>query len=315
MRMSESLPVNDVLWTISDKRIIRGNEPIKRPEGFQFNTEYPITPGQIERFRRDGHIKLPDVFDRNTIAEIRSVVSPLMSRQARLLQSRETGDVYRKAFVASGKLWQQDETGLIYELASGLRLAKIAADLFEARGVGLWQDQGIYKEPGSIGTPEHRDQYYWPTDGKVGTLWIALDDIPPERGALTFRSGSNYIKSKQRDGVEISEDSDRYFSNHPNTKDIPSIPTDYQMGDVTFHDSLVVHGTGPNRTGATRMALAISYYDIDASLVDPKRVNQNDMYDKLTGYGIKTGDHFISPHTPLVYVRPGANIDDYMSHR
>ena len=53
-------------------------------------------------------------------------------------------------------LWEQDAD--IHRFAFGKRLARIAADLMGVRGVRLYHDQALSKQPGGGPTPYHADQ-------------------------------------------------------------------------------------------------------------------------------------------------------------
>jgi ectoine hydroxylase-related dioxygenase (phytanoyl-CoA dioxygenase family) len=272
----------------------------------EIDTPYDITPEQIAQFEQQGFIKLSNVLSPQTIAYFKDALDPLMHHRAQELPPLAERDIYGQAFVAYDNLWLRDKTGKIKQLVFSRRLSMIAAALLRAQGVGLWHDQGLYKPPGGIGTPEHRDWFYWPMKaGKAATIWVALNDIPAERGSLKMRVGSNHIKLKHEDDCEISTQSDQYFGRHRRFKDLPVVKLDYKMGDVSIHDALVLHSTDPNETDRTREAFAVIYYNTDETLAPSRRENHEGMFNTLTKtYKKKVGDCLISPHTPQVYPSP-----------
>jgi Phytanoyl-CoA dioxygenase (PhyH) len=171
----------------------------------EIDTPYDITPEQLPQFEQQGFIKLSNVLSPQTIAYFKDALDPLMHHRAQELPPLAERDIYGQAFVAYDNLWVRDKTGKIKQLVFSRRLSMIAAALLRAQGVGLWHDQGLYKPPGGIGTPEHRDWFYWPMKaGKAATIWVALNDIPAERGSLKMRVGSNHIKLKHEEDCEIS---------------------------------------------------------------------------------------------------------------
>ena len=124
------------------------------------DSPYRVGHDQIERFRRDGFIRLKDVFDAGTLARYGAEITRLtiaLNKQTRPMEERTT---YDKAFLQVMNLWLQG--GLAREFVFGKRLAGIAAALLETEGVRLYHDQSLYKEPGGGITPAHADQYYWP---------------------------------------------------------------------------------------------------------------------------------------------------------
>ena len=134
---------------------------------------------RIERFRRDGFIRLKDVFDADTLRRYGEEISRLtiaLNTQTVPLEQRST---YDRAFLQVMNLWEQG--GLAREFVFGKRLAGIAAALLEVEGVRLYHDQSLYKEPGGGITPAHADQYYWPLDSdRTVTAWVPLQAVPQD---------------------------------------------------------------------------------------------------------------------------------------
>ena len=60
------------------------------------------------------------------------------------------------------------------------------AALMEAREVRLYCDHVLVKEPGTgQPTPWHHDLQAWPIEGgQIGSLWVALDPVTRENGAV-----------------------------------------------------------------------------------------------------------------------------------
>ena len=115
------------------------------------DSPYPLTDAQIQRFRRDGFIRLKDVFDAPTLQHYGREITRLTiarNTQTKPLEERST---YDRAFLQVMNLWQQG--GVAREFVFGRRLARIAAALLEVEGVRLYHDQSLYKEPGGGFTP------------------------------------------------------------------------------------------------------------------------------------------------------------------
>ena len=97
-------------------------------------------------------------------------------------------------------LWEH--SAFVGRFVMGQRLARIAADLLEVRGVRLDHDQSLYKEPGGGLTPAHADQYYWPLDSdRTITVWIPLQAVAPEMGPLGFYAGSQGVAFGRNLGI------------------------------------------------------------------------------------------------------------------
>ena len=136
------------------------------------------------------------------------------------------------------------------------------------REVRFWSDTALVKRPadsadGNAPTAWHQDFPVHPQD-RSGDLaiWIALNEIPPERGSMRFLS-----KSKQAGvfGRTVVEGYD-LLELHPHLVDEyeMSPPLHYLPGDATVHDSLTAHGAPPNSTEEPRWGYVVALFPADA---------------------------------------------------
>ncbi len=230
-----------------------------------------LTDSHIRAYDRDRHIRLPGFFEAGELARHARAVADrvaIMNRETRPLEARDT---YGKAFLQCTNLWVKDEA--VRELVFDRRLADTAARLMGTRGVRLYHDQALAKEPGGGITPWHADQYYWPlaTD-KVITAWIPLQETPLEMGALEFASGSHRLL-EGRD-LAISDRSEEEIGKRMKIGDFPHVAEPFAAGDVSFHSGWVFHRAGANRTDRVRHAMTIIYMDIDMVLKEPENDHQ-----------------------------------------
>ena len=123
---------------------------------------YDLDAETIGRFRRDGFVKLGGVLAPMALAffgeEVTRKVFELNTEELPI----EERTAFRAAFLQVFNLWTQSEVAK--DLIFSPRLARIATELMGVRGVRLYHDQALYKEPGGKSTPWHADQYYWPLD-------------------------------------------------------------------------------------------------------------------------------------------------------
>ncbi len=111
----------------------------------------------------------------------------------------------------------------------------------------------LIKEPGTpTRTPWHQDLPYWPIDGwKVCSLWLALDPVTAESGAV------EYIKGSHRWGRRYKPAT--FSGQHDYQEPLPPVPDieamrdeleivqfELQPGDCTIHHGLLVHGSPGN---------------------------------------------------------------------
>ena len=141
------------------------------------------------------------------------------------------------------------------EFVFAKRFAGIVRDLMKADHVRLWHDQALFKEPGGRITDAHQDCSYWPIAEPqfTTTMWLALTDVPVEKGCLYFYPHTNDPNLKEY--VDIFKNP--HQPNHLNDKEKVFVPL--KAGDATFHSGLTFHGAGNNQTNEMREAMTIIY--------------------------------------------------------
>ncbi|MBU6194601.1 MAG: phytanoyl-CoA dioxygenase family protein, partial [Burkholderiales bacterium] len=216
------------------------------------DTPYALQPAQVAQFRRDGYIKLKSVLSPQTLAEYGRDITRLtveLNTQQRPLEERST---YDRAFLQVMNLWEQSPR--VGRFVMGRRLGRLAAELLEVRGVRLYHDQSLYKEPGGGITPAHADQYYWPlASDRTITAWIPLQPVPTEMGPLGFYARSQSV-SFGRD-LGISDESEAQISANMAQHGFEFDSGAFDLGEVSFHLGWTFHKAGPNTSDRPRSVM------------------------------------------------------------
>jgi ectoine hydroxylase-related dioxygenase (phytanoyl-CoA dioxygenase family) len=219
-----------------------------------------------------------------------------LNTQTKPLEERTT---YDRAFLQVMNLWEQSER--VKSFVLGKTLGRIAADLLGVRGVRLYHDQSLYKEPGGGITPAHADQYYWPlsTDRTV-TAWIPLQDVPAEMGPLGFFAGSQH-EAFGRD-LGISDESEAAITAMMEARGFPFVHDPFDLGDVSFHLGWTFHKAGPNISARPRSVMTVIYMDVDMVLQDPTNgVQEGDWAQWCPGARI--GEVIQTHKNPVIFER------------
>ncbi|HEX4125830.1 MAG TPA: phytanoyl-CoA dioxygenase family protein, partial [Tepidisphaeraceae bacterium] len=142
---------------------------------------YPVTPEQIAKFRQDGYVKLKNVFAPATLGYYGKEITEQVLRLNNQTKPMSERTTYEKAFLQIMNIWTHSE--VVKEFVFGKKLGRLAAELMGVKGVRIYHDQALYKEPGGGFTPWHADQYYWPlSNANSVTAWIPLQAVPLEMG-------------------------------------------------------------------------------------------------------------------------------------
>lgn len=255
-----------------------------------YNKKFELTSEQVEFYLQNGYLKVSNVLEGYTLEYARKVIqSAVLLRKEHDERALEDKSLYEQSFLQCGFLcWDYQP---VKDYVFGKRFAGIARDLMKVNGVRLWHDQALFKEAGGRNTDVHVDSSYWPIakPEMTTTIWLALVDVPEERGCLTFYPGSH--KSK-REYVDIFKNPHK-----PDTiNGISKVAVSLHAGDATFHSGLVYHGAGSNNTDMMREAMTIIFLS-DGNTFDAVDV-RNATHKSCSG--LKHGDPIKTQFTPIL---------------
>jgi ectoine hydroxylase-related dioxygenase (phytanoyl-CoA dioxygenase family) len=258
---------------------------------------YALDPEIIERFRRNGHVVLPEVASRAEVEQFRPAIqkgAAILRRETRPLEARDT---YGRAFLQSCNLWQVEEA--VERFVRAPRFGALAAALLGVDRVRIYHDQALFKEPHGGRTPWHQDEFYWPLDTEhTVTMWMPLHDVGPETGLMAFADGSHRLGDLR--GREISDRSEAEFAALVAEQGLHVSETRaLRAGDASFHAGWTLHCAGANTTGEVREAFTIIFFADGARLREPR--NGYERFDATIWLpGVEVGEIAASPLNPLV---------------
>jgi ectoine hydroxylase-related dioxygenase (phytanoyl-CoA dioxygenase family) len=266
------------------------------------DSPYAITPDQVAAFERDGFIKLKQVLSPDALAHYGAEITRLtieLNTQKKPLEERST---YDRAFLQVMNLWEH--SAVVREFVLGQRLGRVAAELLQVRGVRVYHDQSLYKEPGGGITPAHADQYYWPlASDRTVTAWIPLQAVPARMGPLGFYARSQSVQFGRDLG--ISDESEEKISANMALHGFAFDVSPFDLGEVSFHLGWTFHKAGANISDRPRSVMTVIYMDAQmrlAQALSPAQENDRAMWCADTA----PGEPISTPKNPVVYERASA---------
>ncbi len=258
---------------------------------------YALTPEQMDFFQQNRFIKLKQVLDRETVEFFNEVITKQVNRMNTVNTSLDVRDTYGKAFLQLFNLWRENEN--VKQLVFSKRLAKIATELMQVKGVRLYHDQALFKEGGGGITPWHADQYYWPLEtDKTVTAWIPLQATPLEMGPLEFSAGSHEIIDGRE--LAIGDESEMVMQQKLKLNDFKHVTEPFNLGEISFHSGWIFHRAGANITPEVRKVMTIIYMDKNMLLKKPE--NKNQVLDWETWCpGATVGEIINTPLNPVLF--------------
>ncbi|ALO06100.1 Phytanoyl-CoA dioxygenase [Streptomyces venezuelae] len=139
-------------------------------------------------------------------------------------------------------------------------ISAAAARLAGAKEIRLWHDQLLYKpsgstRPGNVGW--HTDRQYWRScsSEEMLTAWVPFHDVTDDHGPLMFAAGSH--RWNEQPDLSFFDQDLTTIERHADEHDLRIVSVTLTRGQISFHHSKTLHGSGPNHSGEARRSIAI----------------------------------------------------------
>ena len=210
----------------------------------------------MQTYRQEGLVRPDLAFTPNELSDIRTLLDATLAA---------TTDRRPESIVCPHIA---DMSGLSTDLAHDwLQLCTLPRLLdLVAQAIGpdivLWGSQIFCKPAGTgLAVPWHQDGHFWPIHPLATcSVWIAIDDVTLENGAMQFIPGS---QRERRLFDHIRDDSKDSALNATLAADqfdlAEAAVDDLKAGAMSLHDVFLIHGSEPNRSTNRRAAFVIRY--------------------------------------------------------
>ncbi|WP_158888209.1 phytanoyl-CoA dioxygenase family protein [Amycolatopsis anabasis] len=233
----------------------RSREPGSRVAEFDADSRRIAT-----EFREQGFAHVPGLLTGPEVARFRAAALAAIKQRSRKDKDFGTG------IVATTDAWEHHPA--LRELALHPRIGALAEHV-AGMPLRVWGGEVLVKHPHeTAATGLHDDLTFALLDSRLTfNTWIALDDVPTERGCLTFLPRSHARGGPERvDLAEQYRDPDGYLIRHwPELQWTPRVTVPLRAGDATLHHSRTAHAAGANTTDTTRVSFLLTFTDADAT--------------------------------------------------
>ncbi|WP_308638240.1 phytanoyl-CoA dioxygenase family protein [Paenibacillus silvisoli] len=269
------------------------------------------TQEDVDFFRTNGYWISSKMIDDERLERLRD-------RMERVYDGEfETGTppdaVWRRETSRPNSLRKTDNAHLadltIRALAHDPQIGAIAAMLAGTNTIRFWEDQLLLKPAQSSGNAAnvgwHQDYHYWgcfQNPETMITAWVAYDDVDEENGCMQMVPGSHnwgilngndfYEQNMQKQLQDMA----------PEGQIARTVPIIMKAGQISFHHSLTIHGSGPNVSDRVRRSSALHYLTGETRY----RAGFADEYSEIKKFiaaGGKDGDIVQGDMFPVVYRR------------
>jgi ectoine hydroxylase-related dioxygenase (phytanoyl-CoA dioxygenase family) len=256
-----------------------------------FNSSIKLSKEKLNYYNESGFVKIENVVEKDFLPEVRKIIqASVLLRKGKDERELKDKSQYEQSLLQCGFLcW---DFPAMKEFVFAKRFAGIVRDLMKVDHIRLWHDQALFKEPGGRITDAHQDCSYWPIAEPQfsATMWLALTDVPVEKGCLYFYPQTNDQNLKEY--VDIFKNP--HQPNHLNDKEKIFVPL--KAGEATFHSGLTFHGAGNNQTNEMREAMTIIY--IKDGVTFDASDNRNKTHTSCVG--LNDGEIINTKYTPVL---------------
>jgi phytanoyl-CoA hydroxylase len=234
----------------------------ERREFIVTTTTRDTTEQWLHDFREYGFVHVPQLLSEQEVKRYKTA-----ALQAISADNGRTNDAAAVGLRTTIDGWEHDAT--LRSLALHPRTVAIAERL-AGMPVRVSRGEVVVKGPHeSRPTGLHDDETCCgqPNARIALNAWIALVDVPVERGCLTFIPGSHRRGGRERiDTTCVAavgrDEYDSYlYTEWPELRWNPRVTVPMRAGDVTFHHRRTAHSAGANHTDDDRVSMVITFTD------------------------------------------------------
>ncbi len=226
-------------------------------------TPTPLSPDDIDAFRRDGFLVVDSLTTADEVAQLRDIYDRLFQpgndfAAGDRLELAGADDAGRELLpqILSPEKYAPE----LLEMRARVRAFDIARQLLgpETRSMG---DHAIRKPPGhGAPTPWHQDEAYWDPalEYDAVSIWMPLQDATLGNGCMQFVPGSHHQDVLPH--RHISDDpAVEALEYDGDVADLPVTACPLPPGGATIHGSRTLHYTGPNLSDEPRRAYIMGF--------------------------------------------------------
>lgn len=232
-----------------------------------------LTAAQITHYRENGYLIVENLLTLEEVEALRERTVAIA--EGRIQYPREHIELEPGADTPSLKTVRKlnDCTHDPVFRAHASRQATL--DLVEALlgpDLKVYGSQLFMKPPGGVEKPYHQDSPYFPIEPMdLATCWVALDDVTVENGCMWVIPRSHtagaYAHSEPWDlggRIDMQIPESKFDRN-------TEVPLTIPAGGCSFHHSLLLHSSRPNKMPHSRRGLATHYMSAKSRWTDKSK--------------------------------------------
>jgi len=223
-----------------------------------------LTSDHLDTFKSDGIVVVDSLLSES---ELKEVTSELITRMEK--------HVAEGVAVDDALINHHLTDPYIFNLTKHPNFLAAASQILESPRLRLFSSRllcklpGTEEDPNSREVPWHQDSQYWPLEPmKEATLWLALDDVNAENGAMDMFTFNAVPESRGQNlpKLQLAEEVSTEFFIKMDPKALEALPEEkatkmeLKRGQAEFHDAFILHHSNPNKSKDQRRCAFIARY-------------------------------------------------------
>ena len=217
-----------------------------------------LSSAQIESFNKNGFIFPITIFSRSETAKITTYFETLLD------SAKKIG---YEDYSING--WHYHCRG-IYNLMMNSSILEYVSDLIGPNVLNIMTHLFYKRSQDKRKVSWHQDASYWPlTPTKTITVWLALDDVSAQNGAMKFIPGSHHHGQIPFRASDVGEHNVlNQTVSRPEDWGENAVNVELKAGQISIHSDLLLHGSEPNLSTTDRRGLTLRYMPSDVQCTD-----------------------------------------------
>ena len=248
-----------------------------------------LSSSHVETFANDGIVVVDNLFTPDELEDVSKELMWRVDNRLADVRAEDLLNLHHNDSYIMGKTHFVSQISQIYvtpiqALASHPASVSAASQLLSSSRLRLFSTRILCKLPGqSIEIPWHQvsrkwnyyhvDRMPWPQDSaywplwpmRVATLWLALDDVTEENGAMEMFRFSDVPQTRNQNlNVTMVEETGADFFIKIDQDVLDSLPSEKSVkmtlsrGQAEFHDAYILHRSLQNRSSRQRFEIFAS---------------------------------------------------------
>lgn len=215
----------------------------------------------FKKYEKNGWIKIKNFIKKKKIDEITNIVNIFLEKNYFKYEKRFINYVDNQKTIKNiNSFHKLDDCKFIKEFSKSTQLINLVQKILKTKSIKLRQAEYFAKpRKKGLASPNHQDNFFWNlTDSNAITIWIALNRSSKKNGGVYYYDSSHVYGILDHEKSYMKGTS-QTVKNKKFLKQFNVSQPSLRKGDALIHHSLIVHGSGKNKSLYSRKGITLQF--------------------------------------------------------